>query len=237
MLLFKACLSIRVQSINRWQFLLSVRTHNERSLLFIVVCSTRRRELLFSIVWRVSKGRGGSMAFYDFISFFELKLSWDISTHDPGSCLDLFHSGKKRRITQVHSRKDPWIFWTFSNFLDGLSQAALPRLLLMVVVVKFYGSIEFAIVNLLKCRSFLVFMLHVLVHTFTQRRFVATFNHQGETPIEWAWLLISSECKYQKFKKCTFTTIKCNGSLLAVAKNVHFNGALNNIEHKMATLD
>ena len=37
------------------------------------------------------------MAFYDFISFFELKLSWDISTHDPGSCLDLFHSGKKKK--------------------------------------------------------------------------------------------------------------------------------------------
>ena len=92
------------------------------------------------------------MAFYDFISFFELKLSWDISTHDPGSCLDLFHSGKKGRIAQVHSRKDPWIFWTFSNFLDGLSQeeAALPRLLLVVVVVKFYGSIEFCYCKLVE---------------------------------------------------------------------------------------
>ena len=55
------------------------------------------------------------MAFYDFISFFELKLSWDISTHDPGSCLDLFlHSGKKEESLKCTREKIPEFF--------GLSQ-------------------------------------------------------------------------------------------------------------------
>ena len=50
------------------------------------------------------------MAFYDFISFFELKLSWDISTHDPGSCLDLFHSGKKEESLKCTREKIPEFF-------------------------------------------------------------------------------------------------------------------------------
>ena len=96
--------------------------------------------------------------------------------------------GKKEESLKCTREKIPEFF--------GLSRrrrivtrrsSTLATLLVVVVVVKFYGSIEFCYCKLVEVSVVsCVFMLHVLVHTFTQRRFVATFNHQGETPTEWA---------------------------------------------------